>query len=291
VLPRIQTSFFDGKAPWVRTRAWTWVGRENDQRALDDFFAKARDRGLAPLKATGEIVKNRMPGAGPKGDTNLNGVTLSRCGDAEVTGYRAGIADFLKEKLSELWIHPITRLEIAESGDVLRFWRDGVRGTVSFREKLILFVTPQLERFSEMWLALPPEREGSFWEEWSLVSRESLDPSSAFVSENMVAYCPSEEEADLLRVLRRGALSQGLAGEQSFRDLWTLCRGLLGWERFSVRSLKTRRLFSQGEGAQWIQPRKASLRRLAGIYPADGALSRVVSGVTQRIHEALGAAA
>lgn len=289
VLPRIQASFFDGQAPWVRTRAWTWVGREGDQPALESLFSKARDRGLAPINVSGETVKNRMPGAGPKGDLNLSGVTLSRCADAEVTGYRAGIADFLKEKLGELWIHPITRLEISESGDAIRFWREGVRGTLICREKIILFVTPQLERLSEMWLALPTQRAGSLWEEWSLVSRESLDPSSAFVSENMLAYCPSEQESDLLRVLRRGAVSQGLAGEHSFRDLWALCRGLLGWERFSMRSLKPRRLLSNGESPQWVSPRTSAHRKISGIYPADGALSRVVAGVTQRIQETLGA--
>ena len=262
----------DAYAPHVRQRARLWISSGELARArgwetMEDMYVETSDAGLNPQLLEGPIAAKRFPGIGrQEGTDDLRGLLLPKLSDVDVNRYRNGLLEFVRERLGpKRVICAATQVEPIAEG--VRFHSGGAPRTARLNEGMLVFWTPRLSQ----WVLTQAQTHGKksetplvnptgvrLWEEWMLNSREPLDPGIVGVFEGMTAWAelegapdPRVERLFRLAVLRAGPLvplsglnvpQSGMtwASAESFASLSRLSHGFLGWERFSISSMRPR---------------------------------------------------
>ncbi len=303
VSPTIKIQGFrDPLAPHLRARDRLWVRSERAQadevhRArwsrLEEMFVRASDAGFHPQEVSGALLGKHFPGVSGSMRETVDGILLPRLADVDVERYRIGVMEYVLERVgAQGWFRSVSEMERDVRG--LRFFAHGRTHTLSVRESVALFWTPRLTP----WVRGAFEQEGlkkapiqplgaRDWEEWSLVSRLPLDPSSVGIFEDLIVWSDfeglPERGSERLKVMRAGDRisafdarreSRDWAGARSFESLSRLCQEFMEWEGFSVRGLRARRVFEWGE-AQTVTLKKRGVP-LHVVPRADGAIVSLV---------------
>ncbi len=272
--------FHDPSAPHVRSRSRLWIEspdyvsrseRRKDWELIEDMYVRASDAGLNPLSLDGISAWKRFPGFS-SGKTEFRGadqkgILLPKICDVDVSRYRNGLREFIRERVSpELVITSASQIELIPEG--VRFRSGGALKTARLREGMMVFWTPRLTH----WILTQIKKQEStpvmpegirIWEEWSLVSREQIDPSIVGVFENMTVWSPAEGvpkaentrgiNLSVLRAGRRVSLDAyrtealSWASGDSFRGLSRLTHDFLKWENYTVRAMKPRSILEWDE--------------------------------------------
>jgi hypothetical protein len=277
------------EAPWIRSRHRMWVapGRGPSRERLEVLYLRALDLGWKPQWLEGISLARRFPGFSMK---NLEGRDLAdwagfigpRLGDIDVSRYRTGLLEFVRERLGRENVltsvhlpngHP-SNMEIGRA--VLQFW------------------TPKMERILRQNLerqnprALPAFNETAtlqHWEEWDLLSRDPVNPYVVAHLESLRIWShgegpPPANGWSRIKVMRREKTDRWV-GEQSFQELSRLLFQFMGWDRFTVRRMTPRSLY-RWNGATPIESEAGGIRTL--IIPAcDGPLHWIASRVRKAI--------
>lgn len=266
--------FHDFLAPHVRSRDRIWIpSGQNTWETFEDIYLETSDAGLNPKILEGITAARSFPGFSSKNQwENLRGISIPKLCDVDVYRYQNGLLEFVRERLEpENIVVAASHVEITEGG--IRFHSQGVSQFVSIREGVNVFWTPSLNAWvmaqaNKNEFKLPEPSGVRLWEEWSLISREVLDPSVMGVFEDMIAWAqvegvpednPHQDPTHLhrLSVLKAGPLVSWKnwratqseshevpwASSESFAMISQLCHDFLGWEFFSVRSLRPRAVF------------------------------------------------
>lgn len=291
--------YHDPFAPHVRSRSRLWIQPADPRwEAFEDMYVETSDAGLNPQLLEGLIAVKRFPGTSGRAEgEEFKGVLIPRLIDVDVARYRNGLLEFVRERLGhEGLICNASQVELIPEG--VRFHAGGAARTARLRDGLLVFWTPRLTQWV---LAQAKKREVTprvpkgvrLWEEWSLVSREGLDPSIVGVYEDMAVWADlegapgSELERVPLSVLRAGRLvgltgqwATDWAGAESFAALSRLCYGFLRWDRFSVRAMRPRATLEWEHGAAaepWSLNGPGPAGPPAWVVPgSDGPLVEVV---------------
>jgi hypothetical protein len=288
------TGFHDLQAPHVRSRSRLWIQSELGSSAewplLEEAYVHASDSGMNPKILEGLQAVKKFPGFS-SGAEAYRGLLLPKFCDVDVSRYRNGVLEFVRERLgADRFILSANHIEPMPGG--LRFYSGGRANTARLAEEALVFWTPRMSSWvlnqSKRAEVTPPMPRGTrLWEQWSLVSREALDPEVIGTFSNMVVWAEAEGDptsagrVDRLSVLRGGPLvSEAPMGtswitSESLNSLSVLCYDFLKWNRFSIRSMKPRAIFEWSEGAKpWtIRSQELALK----IVPAcDGPLVNVV---------------
>ncbi len=292
--------YHDFSAPHVRARTRVWMNRGTDWDRLEALYVEGGDAGLAPTLAERATALKWFPGVSPKAqpEDDLRCLVLPRICDYDVSRYRNGLLEFVRERLGREKVI-CAASQIALTPDGIRFHSDGQARTALIREGLLVFWTPKMTRWvltqakkAEVIPACKPKGI-RLWEQWSLLSREKLDPNVVAAFENLLAWAevdgaPSADQAvvDRLSVLRAGPLldthrMESAASADSFGSLSSLCHDFLKWDKFSVRSLKTRAVFEWDRGPRFLPTRSLA----KGAYRAE-----VVCGCDGPLADVAGAA-
>ena len=139
--------------------------------------------------------------------------------EVDVSRYRNGILEFVRERLGqERFIMPATQIELMPGG--LRFHQNGRACTAKIKEKVLVFHTPKMTS----WILNQAKKTGSdspsflrgesLWEQWSLVSRDNLDPE----------------------VIGTFSKSRGLGGSRRFSFECGIFKSAFGFARWEARS-------------------------------------------------------
>ncbi|MBC7691605.1 MAG: hypothetical protein H7222_07530 [Methylotenera sp.] len=316
----------DRFAPHVRSRQRLWVQsldhrqrtqRVQDWQEIEDLYLRSADAGFNPQSLDGAVAYHRFPGSSntqgtrgshsnpaPEPSLQTKGISLPKLCDVDVPRYRNGLREFIRDRMdSERVVTNASQIELTADG--VRYRSGGTSHTSLLREGLMVFWTPRLTKWvlaqSRKYEVVPKLPRGvRTWEDWSLVSREAIDPTIVGSFENMVAWAETEgapsSDAPIksLAVLRAGALASLKSAEQvsaeastwasgdSFRGLSRLCHDFLGWENYTVRSVRPRSIF------EWDQtPKVESFSLLQGSYSArvvcagDGPIFHVARAVRE----------
>jgi hypothetical protein len=174
--------------------------------------------------------------------------------------------EFVRERLgSASVVCGASQIELMPGG--VRFHAEGAPRNARLAEGMLVFWTPRLSpwvlsqaRKAEVDPQLPAGVR--MWEQWSLLSRDVLDPSVIGIYRDMAVWAEVEgppqsevgQRMDCLAVLKAGirvpvdgltspALDVGWASAESFGAISALCHQFLKWEWFSVRAMRTRAIF------------------------------------------------
>lgn len=271
------SDFSDPEAPHVRSRSRVWVqsdGYLENWDRLESMYVEASDLGLNPQLLEGVQLSNNFPGHSGRGDAERKAILIPRICDVDVDRYRNGMLEFLRERLDPNQIVcGATQIELMPGG--IRYYSNVKNQkawqTSKVKEGLLVFWTPKLTNwlfthfkdlsFLDQGIV---DQHAQVWEQWSLVSREPLNPSTVGTYEDLLVWAegegPFHKPSDRLSVLRPGmkvlyrdavlSAIQGSewASQESFQALSRLCGGLLRWDKFSIRSMKPRTLL------QWKKP-------------------------------------
>ncbi|HUP56875.1 MAG TPA: FAD-dependent oxidoreductase [Bdellovibrionota bacterium] len=265
--------FHDASAPHVRSRARLWIGRQAARERLEEFYVECSDAGLNPSLLEGLQAVRRFPGHATQAPgADEVGLLVPKLCDVDVSRYRNGLLEFVRERLGEEHlICSATQIEPMPEG--VRFHAGGSPRTARVRARMLVFWTPQLSRWvlsqAKRFEVQPVLPSGiRLWEEWTIQSRDPIDPGSAGVFEDMTVWCGAEGSPPTsgpamhdLTVLRPGRLvgidsvntpesGMSWANAESFAALESLCLGFLRWERFSIRAMRPRAIFEWEPGAR-----------------------------------------
>jgi hypothetical protein len=293
-------------APHVRDRSRFWMEpfghsvRESMPEyweAIEAMYVEASDAGLNPQILQGVVARKRFPGSSSRVqgemdfDDRLRGILIPKICDVDVSRYRNGLLEFIRDRLGpERVINAASQITLSAEG--VRFYASATSMTARLKDGMLVFWTPRLTQWvltqakaSEVSPVLP--RGVRLWEEWSLVSREPLNPEIVGMFEDMAVWAqvegaPDPEKGPLtqLSVLKAGPLKlmdyleTNLASVDSFNALSRLCYGFLKWEKFSIRSMRPRSIFEWKSDTEWILVEGPPRTRV--ICGCDGPLVKVV---------------
>ena len=274
--------FRDSLAPFVRSRQWNWITLSHE-----DLFLSLLEAGLNPRSFQGLSSARRFPGYNwQRGlDPAIHSVVADRFVDVDLDRYRQGVLEFVRSRISpERMLTSISGLELGESG--LRFFHRGGVGQAKVKKALWVFWTPRVSSWLEKFCStVKPEYRLPVaplvvWEEWSLRSRDPIDPTQVGITSDAVAYARSygepREPMLELDVLMHSTAGGQLVGAESFQRLGRFVQNFLNWDRFRVRDLKTRVLLGVPE-AEWMIPgASVPVRVMSGC---EGGLVGVVKRV------------
>jgi hypothetical protein len=294
--------FHDQEAPHVRSRSRLWITSNETDRdwpweLIEALYVEASDAGLKPQILEGLQATARFPGSGAAQlSEGCRGLLIPKICDVDVVRYRNGLLEFVRERLGpECVICNASQVELMPGG--VRFHAGGAPRTARLSEGMLVFWTPRLSPWvfaQARRLEVAPEAPVGvrLWEQWSIVSREGLDPGVIGVYRDMAVWAdveglpqPESRRIDRLAVLRAGALvpmdrvnspegGRSWGSAQSFEALSELCNRFLRWDRFSVRSMRARAIFEWERRELWRLSREDDHHVL--VVPAcDGPLSEV----------------
>ena len=263
--------FHDLAAPHVRSRQLLWISEVHAAGAarFEEFFISSQlPTKLQPQWLNPANALSRFPGMNPRRavelsertDAEWRGLLLPKFGELDLDRYRYSVLEYLREKVgSERVITGVSDLDAIPGG--FRFVENGQARTARFTEGVLGFWTPRMKRWM---MKLMPERDYRvlakdvesrtfYLEDWSLVSRDSLDPQVVGLFEDLLVWAEAppvgvpDRRGNLsrtLRVLRWTGEDATVAREemtdQSLGSISRLTRDFLGWNRFSVHSLVRR---------------------------------------------------
>jgi hypothetical protein len=265
---------------------------------LQDLYVNISDAGLNPQILEGPIAVRRFPGSSVR-STQSQGLYLPRLCDVDTIRYRNGLLEFVRERLSpEKVICNISQLKKIPEG--IRFHTNGTARTAKLSIGMLAFFTPRLSTWitsqakqaDHSLRTLPVRRPVRLYEQWTLKSRDPLDPGTIGIYENMTAWTDFEGIPHLepssntkLSVLKVGALTElnqlnlpqsGLnwASSASFDSLSDLCHDFLRWDNFTIRSLQVRAIFDGQPQLPWTLSSENPL--ILVIPGSDGPLVDVI---------------
>ncbi len=284
---------------WLRARNRIRVQRKEVNElsmgrvhALEELYLKLSEVGVKAQWLEGWSAVKSFPGINLTRVTQQRkdeleryvGLWIPRGLDLSIDLYRMGILDFLREKLdSDHLLLDCSQITLQSGG--LRFVSGGQVKQIRAERSVLVYWTPALSHWiksESQRLGVSPRSPVSLrpWEEWSVISRDpiALDHVGMYLGGMAWAQSPGQ-----LQVLLPGV--PGLEDEQpdwvnasSFEGLLGLLQGLLGWERYSIRSLRTHALWDWGD-----RPQRFKL--LSGDSPA-WILSDGGHSITQTIDRA-----
>lgn len=300
--------FHDALAPHVRSRARLWITSNESDREwpwelIEELYVEASDAGLKPQILEGVQASARFPGFSKMSD-GCRGLLIPKICDVDVVRYRNGLLEFVRERLGpEGVLCDASQVEPMPGG--VRFHAGGSPRTARLAEGMLVFWTPRLSP----WIAAQAKKAEvrydapsgvRLWEQWSIVSRDSLDPGVIGVYRDMAVWAeveglpqPAVKPVDCLAVLRAGSLvptdqmispdfsGQSWASKQSFDALEELCHHFLKWDRFSVRSIKPRAIFEWENRAPWELGRGENDYQVLIVPACDGPLTEVARHARQ----------
>ena len=304
------SGFRDEMAPHVRARSRLWIHADStsprpghwDWESLETVYVEASDAGMSPQLSDGLVAIRKFPGIAkrvPEIDEVYRGLTVPKICDVDVTRYRNGLLEFVRERLGpERVLCAASQIDITPDG--VRFHWQGSARTARLREGLLCFWTPRMTPWilaqakrAEVQPRLP--QGVRIWEEWSVLSRDALDPSIVGVFEDLVVWASLEgapvndprKPYEQLSVLRPGprisleefqsnVASSSLASQESFRSLARLCLDFLRWDHFRVRSMRPRSILDWGDTVTAPWRLGGDLSRAFVVGGCDGPLVEVV---------------
>ncbi|OFZ81804.1 MAG: hypothetical protein A2583_11055 [Bdellovibrionales bacterium RIFOXYD1_FULL_53_11] len=303
--------FKDALAPHVRTRDRMWIDVPGFSGVswdlVEKMYVEAADAGLNPQIMDGAAALGRFPGYSARPDRFLDAraVVLPKMCDVDVARYRNGLLEFVRESLGqERVLCDVSQMELMPGG--VRFHHGKGLRTARATGGVMIFWTPRLTS----WVVgqsrnhesrLPAMPLGiRLCEEWSLLSRFPLVCDVVGGVGDVICWAevegaPEPETRPLhrLSVLRAGSLvSDALSADDwasaaSFRSLSSVCHDFLQWDKFSIRSLKTRALLEWEDG---IHPKAMRLAPGAHVISGcDGPLVDVVAAVREACSAVLSA--
>lgn len=257
--------FHDPLAPHVRQRSGLWVHSRNalleklEARYLENSIA-----GLKPQLLDGAQATARFPGCG-RAQAEVVGMLVPKLCDVDVARYRNGLLEFVRERLgTDRLICNAGQIQLIPEG--LRFYANRSPHTARLRDGALVFWTPSMTQWvlseakrAERSPKLP--RGARSIEEWSLLSRDPLDPRMIGAFRDMCVWAelegapgtnPHEGPLNRLSVLKVGnAGASGSLSQESFQGLSELCHGFLGWDRFTIRSMRPRTILEWADSEPW----------------------------------------
>lgn len=270
-----EDDFMDREAPFIRARQWSWLALDDE----DESFLEFSERGWHPQLAEGIGAARRLPGFTLRGEPpmSLSSVSLGKMADIDVDRYRNGVLEFVRSRLDPGSMVTATA-SIEPLADGVRYYHDGVPQTLRLKHGVWVFRTPRLDS----WLASVGVEQGiptRTFEEWTLVSRDPVDPSQLGCVGSVAAFAraegaPSEVIHELV-ILTPVSERSKPAGAESFDRLGTVVQKFMNWDRFSVRDLKARVLGA----VHAVGSIPGTPRRLRWMSGADGSLA----GIVQRV--------
>ncbi len=288
-------------APWIRSRHRLWVAPERgpSRDRLEVLYLRALDLGWKPQWLEGVSLAKRFPGFSTRNLETRNldqwvGFVGPRLGDIDVSRYRTGLLEFVRERLGrENVMTSVHLLGSDEKG--VRFQRSqGLPSNIQVNRAALYFWTPKLERSLRQNLekdhprALKGFLESAVlqqWEEWDLLSRDPVNPFVVAHLESLRIWAhgeglPPHQGWNQIKVLRREK-SGSFVGAPSFDELSRLVFDFMGWDRFTVRRM-TPRSFYRWNQTTPIEYDTSGIRNL--IIPAcDGPLHWIAAQVRKAI--------
>lgn len=268
------SGYRDASAPCLRTRSRLWIQRQlstgapdPNWLAIENLFVEAGDAGFNPQELDGILALRKFPGVTTQSTETtrlvdaaktVRGIFVPRLCEVDVDRYRNGVLEFIRERLGrDRVICGVSQLGLIPGG--LKFHANAMPRTARMSEALV-FWTPRITQWltsfaKKVQLELPMPRGVRLLEQWSLISRESLDPGIIASIDRMAVWAEAEgtppdagkgEKVDRLSVLQRGALvpidalERRWASQESMAAMFRLCFDFLRWDKFSVRAMKTR---------------------------------------------------
>lgn len=273
-------------APYVRTRSRIRIVSplETD---FEERFLKCEEQGHRPLEYRDLAALRRFPGyASPQtgaygvGARGVRGLSLLHQWDADVRRYRVGVHEFLLDRIGSERVRTaltdIEPLSVAGARTGIRFRSGDDLFQIPRCDRVLVFWTPRLSHWLER-LGAGPRPRADVWERWTLISRENLlgELSGEFEDLWVMPELEGEEDASFkLSVFRRApeVARESILNDASFDALSRLCLGLMGWDKFSIRSYRVQERFRE-------VPQVTPLSGVTGwsvVRGADGPLTAVV---------------
>lgn len=290
--PNKSAAYHDPLAPHVRSRSRLWVSD-----LIDEIYVDAEDRGLNPQILDHVRAKARFPGVSRSSDGSLRGLMMSKLCDVDVFRYRNGVLEFLRERLgAESVINEASQIQLMPRG--LRFHWQGSPRTARLKDGVMVFWTPKMSPWilsqAKQFESRPIFPKGvRLWEQWSLLSREPLDPGVVGLYGDDIAVwaetegSPAALKLHQLSVLRAGELisldpmgstlkDMSWASRDSLVELSSFCSEFLHWDHFSVRSMKARAVFEWNLNAPSMPWKLMPSEKAYVLSGCDGPLVDVV---------------
>lgn len=286
--------FRDPAAPHVRARGRLWLGN-GGLGDFEDLYVEASDSGLHPQILEGIQAAHRFPGIAAAKREELRGLWIPHLCDVDVVRYRNGLLEFVRERLGpERVVCDASQVELMPGG--VRFHAHGESTTARLSQGLLVFWTPRLSSWimsQAKKLHVQPRAPMSvrLWEQWSLISREPVDPSVVGVLGEMAAWAESEGDPAFegrplhrISVLRAGQAPSGLSwgSTESFQRLSSLFHDCLSWDYVTIRGMKPRTVLEWPEGGPLTWALSDQSRVVNG---GDGPLFEVVRRARQACEE------
>ncbi len=270
IWPGNRTGFRDSLAPFLRMRNRLIIGRKEDDHwsAREEVALQAMEKGAKAQSLEGWDALKGFPGMATGKITDpdrYRGILLPKLADVDAVRFRNGVREFVRERLGEeRLIVGAAPIEFTSEG--VRFRRQGKPVNVRVAEGVLTFWTPRLTSWI-LSLAASQEIKPSLpkglrlWEEWSLLSKDPIDPSAIGMIDDLICWAegegdPIDTDGKRLGVLKPGPLhpittrfensrnwEEEILSAQSFKRISDLCDEVLRWDRFTLRSLKTRQTF------------------------------------------------
>jgi hypothetical protein len=288
-------------APWIRSRHRMWVapGQGPSRERLESLYLRSLDLGWKPKWLEGLSMARRFPGFSSKnaevrGLDHWVGFVGPRLGDIDVSRYRTGLLEFVRERLGRENIVTSAHLLGADENGFRFQGSEGPPTKIEVGRAILSFWTPKLERMLRQDLEKfhPRAIKGfndsatrQIWEEWDLLSRDPVNPFVVAHLESLRIWSygegtPPPNGWSRIKVMRREVSTQ-LMGEQSFQEISKLVFEFMGWERFTVRGM-TPRTFYRWNQVTPIDYEAGGVRTL--IIPAcDGPLHWIATQVRKAI--------
>ncbi len=268
--PESYTGYRDPLAPFIRTRNRLIIGRKEDESwaSREEVALHAMEKGARAQSFEGWDALKGFPGISTSKITDpdrYRGIVIPKLGDVDAVRFRNGVREFVRERLgTERLVVGAAPIEFTSEG--VRFRKDGKPVNVRVGEGVLTFWTPKLTSWI-LGLAARHEVKPSLpkgirlWEEWSLLSKDPVDPSAIGMIDDLICWAegegdPIETDGKRLGVLKPGPLhpitdrfetfraweNEVVSGD-SFERISELCDEVLRWGRFTLRSLKIRQTF------------------------------------------------
>ena len=250
-------------APWIRYRHRLWVVPSDSPGVdrLESLYLRALDLGWKPKWLEGVSLAKRFPGFSGRNLEARNidrwvGFMGPRFGDVDVARYRSGLLEFVREKLGRDNILTSAHLLDVDSKGVRFQLSSGLPVNIEVGRAVLYFWTPKLERqlranLEKYQPRLLNEFEASvirqLWEEWDILSRDPVNPYVVAQIEGLRVWSngdgmPPPGGWNSIKLMRREQ-SAKLLGLESFQEVSRLGFEILGWDRFTVRSVSPRVLY------------------------------------------------
>ena len=288
-------------APWIRFRHRLWVApeRSRTQEKIENLYLRSLDLGWKPQWLEGISLAKRFPGFSnrnleERGVENWTGFLGPRFGDIDVSRYRTGLLEYVREKLGRENIFTSSHVVETDQRGVRVQGPHGSPFNIEVDRAILYFWTPKLERGLRQNIEKQQPRLLSafngavtrqLWEEWDLLSRDPVNPYVVAHLEGIRIWSfgegpPPPGGWSRIKLMRkvRGA---SLLGEQSFQDISKLVFGYMGWDRFTVRSMSPR-VFYRWNTNTPIEFEAGGIRNLL-IPGCDGPLNWIARQVRKAI--------